>query len=400
MIRQELYLDKLIELKDHVSIKVIAGIRGIGKTTLLSLFIESLKSEGVPSENIIYINFDEHKSISNYQQLYDFISAKMTDLEEQVYLIFDEIQNVTGWEKTINAFFVGSRVDIYIAGSNAGILSKGFLRLLSDNYEMIQMQPMSINDYFNAIPDNADKDFDSVSQNYLKFGGLPITTQLQEYVDVLPTVLSGIYNTALNKDIVTRYSVRDVDLLDSINKFLANNIGKPVTFKNIINYLEKIDRSTTIYTMDNYLKMIDESGLFRRVKRFDVRARTTVNGSEKFYCADLGIGNYLLNFSDINNFAMLENLVCIDLWRKGYEVFAGKNGDMQITFVAIKNAEFIYFQVVPSIEGKVQLRKVLSPLQRIPDQYDKIILSMDQAVINNFNGIKHFNIFDFIITHN
>ena len=401
VINRELYLNQLLESKTHVSIKVITGIRSIGKTQLLLSFIESLKNEGVPAENIIYINFDENDNISNYQQLYDFVSAKMTDLEQEIYLIFDEIQNVEGWEKAVNAFFVGSRVDIYIAGSNDDILSKNFLHLLSDNYELIKMHPMTISDYLSAIPNNADKDFDSVCQNYLKFGGLPITTQLQEYVEMLPAVISGIYHNLLTKDIIAPYGVRDAKLLDLLNKFLAKNIGKPINFRKIENYFKNCGRYTTIYTMDNYLNIIDKSGLFRRVKRYDVRARTTVNGSERFYCADLGICNFLLNFADdIDTFAMLENLVCIELWRQGYEIFAGKNGDMQITFVAIKDSTFVYFQLISSIENNSQLKKALSSLQRIPDQYDKIILSADSVTTSNFNGIKHFNIFDFIISQN
>ena len=283
MVNSKLYLNELLKLKDHFSIKVITGIRGVGKTTLLSMFADYLKNEGVPSENIIYMNFDEIDEITEYKQLYESVNEKIVNLD-QSYLLFDEIQNIEGWEKTVNAFFVGSPVDIYITGSNDSILSENFLNLLSDHYELIQMQPLSFNEYLNLSSDGKSKNTESIFQNYLKFGGLPITTQIQSNIEILPILLSGLYHTTLTKDIITRYGVRDAGLLNSINKFLAKNIGKPVNFKRIEDYLSSVGRITTMYTVDHYLRMIDESGIFCRVKRYDIKTRTTVNGSERFYC--------------------------------------------------------------------------------------------------------------------
>ena len=396
VINNEMYLKKLLQFKDHFSIKVITGIRGVGKTTLLSMFAEALKENGVSDEQIISINFDEMAEIHNFQQLYEFVNEKIVYLE-QAYLLLDEIQQVKGWEKAINAFFVGSPVDIYITGSNSEILSKDFLHLLSEHYELIQMKPLPFNEYLTMVSKNETQDKETYFQQYLKFGGLPIAAKLQGKTDILPILLNGIYNTILNKDIISRYGVRDAVLLNSMNKFLAVNEGKPISLKLIGPYLENMGHVTTGYTIDNYLKMINESGLFHRVNRYDIKSKTTLNGSERFYCADLGLCNALLNFSSVEEEVLLENAVCIELWRRGYEVFAGKIGGMNITFAAFKDEQPSYFQIASSLDSKSKLRKVLYPLQRINDQYSKTILSMDRPKITDYNGIKVFNIFDFLI---
>ncbi|MBR1857900.1 MAG: ATP-binding protein [Selenomonadaceae bacterium] len=389
------YLEQLMQLKDHFSIKVITGVRGIGKTKLLSEFVKTLKEHGIPNEQIIFINFDEIENITDFQQLYEFINEKIMYLE-QAYLIFDEIQQVQGWEKAINAFFVGSPVDIYISSSNNGILSEDFLHLLSDHYELIHIYPLTFNEYLKKFSDTEKINNDSIFKYYLKYGGFPILTHTEKDSEILPTLLSGIYYTALTKDIISRYGVRDADLLDSLNRCLAENLGKAITPKVIETYLSNIGKITTGYTMDNYLKMINESGIFCRIYRYDIKSKTKVNGSERFYCADTGIYNSLMNFNSDNINATLENIVCIELWRQGYEVFVGKIGEQQVNFVAIKNSQPVYIQVIDTIDSKSKLRKMLNPLQRIPDQYNKMILSMDYPKINDYNGIKHFNIFDFI----
>ena len=309
VLNNELYLEKLIKFKDNFAVKVITGMRGVGKTTLLSMFADTLKNSGVPSEEIIYINFEENEEINDFQKLYEFVNEKIAYLE-QAYLLLDEIQHVKGWEKAINAFFVGSPVDIYVTGSNSAILSDTFLNLLSDHYEHIQMYPLSFNEYLKAIH-NKDREQDFYFHQYLKYGGLPIVTKLQGQTDIIPTLLLGMYHTILNKDIISLYGVRDASLLDSMNKFLAINTGNHITPKIIEAYLENLGQVTTIYTMDNYLQMINDAGLFYRISRYDIKAQTTLNGSERIYCADLGIRNLLLNFVDVENAIIPENIVCI-----------------------------------------------------------------------------------------
>ena len=395
MLNNEVYLKKMLELKDSFSVKVITGVRGIGKTTLLKMFADTLEKSGVPSEEIIYINFDENDTLSDFQKLYEHINEKIIYLE-QSYLLLDEIQQVEGWEKTVNAFFVGYPVDIYITSSNAKVLSETFLNLLSDHYDLIHMYPMSFNEYLKAMPDNEDKGQEFYFEQYLKYGGLPIVTKLQEQIEVLPILLSGIYNTIINKDIIALNYIRDAYLLESINKFLAINIGNPITPKIIESYLQKVNRTTTIYTMNNYLQMINDSGLFHRVARYDIKSQATLNGSEQVYCIDPGIRNALLNFSDLKNENIPENIVYIELLRRGYRIFIGKIGKSKFSFVAFKDSRPAYFQVVSQLDTKATIRKALYPLQHINDQYDKFVISMERPTIDDYNGIKVLHIFDFL----
>ena len=395
MLNNKIYLEKLLTFKDSFSVKVITGMRGIGKTTLLSMFADILEKNGVPSEEIIYINFDENEELSDFQKLYEFVNEKIIYLE-QAYLLLDEIQQVKGWEKAINAFFVGSPVDIYITSSNSRVLSETFLNLLSDHYELIQMYPLSFNEFLKMIPITENKGEEFYFSQYLKYGGLPIITKLQEKEDVFPTLLLGMYHTILNKDIISLFGVRDSSLLDIMNKFLALNIGNPIKPKIIETYLTNTDQTTTIYTMNNYLQMINDSGLFYRVARYDIKAQTTINGSEQIFFTDLGIRNVLLNFTDLENEAIPANIVYIELLRRGYKVFIGKIGESRVSFVAFKNSRPIYLQVVYKLDVKFNLRKTLYPLQRINDQYDKMVVSMTRPTINDYNGIKVLYIFDFL----
>ena len=395
MLNNKIYLEKLLTFKDSFSVKVITGMRGIGKTTLLSMFADILEKNGVLSEEIIYINFDENEELSDFQKLYEFVNEKIIYLE-QAYLLLDEIQQVKGWEKAINAFFVGSPVDIYITSSNSRVLSETFLNLLSDHYELIQMYPLSFNEFLKMIPITENKGEEFYFSQYLKYGGLPIITKLQEKEDVFPTLLLGMYHTILNKDIISLFGVRDSSLLDIMNKFLALNIGNPIKPKIIETYLTNTDQTTTIYTMNNYLQMINDSGLFYRVARYDIKAQTTINGSEQIFFTDLGIRNVLLNFTDLENEAIPANIVYIELLRRGYKVFIGKIGKSRVSFVAFKNSRPIYLQVVYKLDVKFNLRKTLYPLQRINDQYDKMVVSMTRPTINDYNGIKVLYIFDFL----
>ena len=386
MLDYTLYLDKLQKSKDNFSIKVITGMRGTGKTNLLLAFINVLKNENIPSENIIYLNFDEMKEIYNFQQLYEYVNGKIAYLE-QAYLIFDEIQRVEGWEKTINAFFVGLPVDIYIVNSNNGIISETFLNLLSEHYEEIKLQTRSFKDYIKIFSKQKEKNIENLYRQYLKYGGLPFNTQIQEKSKILPELLSGLYHKILNKDIVARYAVRDVELVDEINKCLALNIGKSITPNIIYSYLENVGKITNGYTLSNYLKMISESGLFYRVARYDIKNKEKIHGC---------IRNFLCDFKDNENKFIIENIVYLELLRRDFDIFIGKFNKSKINFVAFKDSQPFYFQAVANINDKTVLKKVLPPLRRIEGENNKIIISAEPPTIKNYNGIKIFSIFDFL----
>lgn len=391
MFFNKIYLEHLLELRDNLSIKIITGIRGIGKTSLLTQFIDNLKDEGISSEQIIYINFEEELTIFNFQQLYEFVNEKIVYLE-QAYLIFDEIHQVKGWEKAINAFFVGSPVDIYIADSNSSVISNDFLSLLGKNYEMIQMQPLKVDEYLTLESKSKDK---NRLKKYLKFGGLPNIIEYQNQSELLPKLISGIYHETLNKDIVARYAIRDVSLLDTINKCLAENIGKCITPNVIIDYLNKIGKTTTTYTMENYLQFLDESKLFHRVPRYDLKKQSKVNGSENIYCADLGIRNFLLNFNDCENPALIENLIYLELSKQNYKIFVGKFNKHKINFVALKDDKTVLIQIVDSVNDK-SFKQKISILRRIDIPSEKLVVSVESTKMNEFKNIPILDVTTFI----
>lgn len=396
--KNKIYLEKMIDLKDEMPVKVLTGLRGLGKSTLLARFSDYLEAAGVPSWQILFIQFDQpqYDYIKDYQALYNHIYEKLQGIPH-TYLLLDEIQRIPGWEKALNAFFVDAPVDIYIAGSNKGILSEEFCSLFSGNYTEIRVQPVGFRDYLAAIPDVEEEDRDFLFPGYLKYGSLPIALSLSDRQELLPLMLSGIYHTALMRDVVQKYAVRDPDLIDTMARYLASNVGIPVTAKRIHSYLSSVGRKTTGFTMDNYLQMLSDSYLFHRVRRYDIRTKSEVNGSERFYAADIGLSNMLQEFTNLKDGAMLENAVCLELLRRGYEVYAGKFGTMEVTFVAMGPEWRVYYQVVSSIQDDAVRKRVLRPLKSIPDQYEKVVLTMDRSGERDFDGIRNINIVDFLM---
>lgn len=396
--KNKIYLEKMIDLKEEFSIKVLTGVRGVGKSTLLARFSDYLRAAGVPAWQIIFLQFEQlqYNNIRDYQELYSFIYEKLQGLPH-TYLLLDEVQKIPGWEKALNAFFVDAPVDIYLAGSHAGILSKDFVKFFSGHYTEISVQPVSFSDYLKILPDVEEEDKDFLFPSYLKYGSLPVAMSLLDRTELLPLMLSGIYHTALMRDVVEKYAVRDPALIDSMARYLASSIGTPVTAKRVHDYLSSIGRKTTGFTMDNYLQMLAESYLFHRVRRYDIKAKAELNGSERFYISDIGLSNMLQGFQDLKDGPMLENVVYLELLRRGYSVYIGKLGTMEVSFVAMGPERRVYYQVVPSIQEDAVRKRVLRPLKSIPDQYEKVVLSMDRSGIRDFNGIRNVNIVDFLM---
>ena len=397
--KSETYLEKLLKLRKNDTVKVITGVRGVGKTTLLAMLERTLKAEGVPSWQIIAMDFDamQNDEIRDFHQLYDSVYERIQGVPH-AYLLLDEVHRVEGWEKAVNAFFVGAPVDVYVTGSHAGILSEDFTKLMAGRYEEFRMFPQTFRTYLEACPDAVEEDRDFIFPRCLKFGGLPVSVALAEKQELLPAMLQGIYNTALMRDVVQRYAVRDPALMDSMARFLAGTVGKPVSAKRLNDYLVSVGRKTTGYTMDNYLQMLTESNLFCRARRYDIRGKAHLNGSEKFYMADIGLSNMLRGYQDLEDGPLLENVVYLELRRRGFSVSVGKLGSMEVDFVAV-NAEGrrIYYQVEPSLQDAGVRKKALRPLKSIPDQYEKVILSMDRSDVRDFDGIRNLNIVDFLM---
>lgn len=398
MIIREKYLNKMIMLKDTEFIKVITGLRRSGKSTLMLMYKDYLLNNQVKEDNIIYINFESamYDDIKNYKDLYQFIKEKIK--KDKVYLLLDEVQNVESWEKAINSFKVDFDIDIYITGSNAYLLSSELSTLLSGRYIEIKMYPLSFKEFL-IFNNYDDMNIEDKFNEYLKYGGLPAITLIKNNDELVLSYLNDIYNSIVKKDIIDRNNLKNTTLLENIIKYLANNIGSPISSTKISNYLNsnKITPNCNHQTIDNYLNMLEKSYIIYKADRTDIKDKSVLKTLGKYYISDTGIRNIILGFRNINEGHLLENVVYLELLRRGYKVSVGKTYEYEVDFVAENPNEIIYLQVSLSIsEEKVRDREIRS-LENIKDNYEKIILTMDKTINQDFNGIKVMNIIDWLL---
>ncbi len=398
MIQRENYLKQLQAFQDQPLIKVITGMRRSGKSTLLTLWADALRAQGIGEEQVIRINFEamEFDEIRDYRTLYRWIKAKMAG-QSHVYLMLDEVQQVAHWEKAVNSLFMEGRADIYITGSNAGLLSSEISTLLSGRYVEIQVLPLSFKEYLRFLSDERRKDVDTAFRQYLKYGGLPIIPFLPQEDNPISLFLSGIYNTVLMKDIVQRNAVRDPALLDALVHFMADNVGNPISTSRVSGYLTSMGRKTSALTIDNYLRMLESAFIFHKASRYDLKGKLHLKTQEKYYIADIGLRNALLGFRNTDYGHILENIIYLELLRRGYHVSVGKIESLEVDFIAEKSNQKKYFQVSATVQDEITRQRELKPLEAIPDNYEKIILTMDRALYADFNGIRIVNIIDFLL---
>ena len=398
MIIRDTYLKRMIDAKDTELIKVITGVRRSGKSTLLLMFKEYLIKNDIGTDNIIYINFESaiYDDIKDYKDLYKFVASKIK--QGKMYLLLDEVQNVTAWEKAVNSFKVDFDIDIYITGSNAYLLSSELSTLLSGRYIEIKIYPLSFKEYL--IFNNYDKNnLEEKFNEYLKYGGLPAITLIKDNSDLVLSYLDDIYNTIVKKDIIDRNNIKDTALLENIIRYLSNNIGSPISTTKISNYLNsnKITSNSNHQTVDNYLNMLKKSFIVYKAVRTDIKSKALLKTLGKYYICDTGIRNIILGFRNINEGHLLENVVYLELLRRGYRVNIGKSGFYEVDFVAENPNVIKYYQVTQTLsDDKVKQREIRS-LENISDNYEKIILTMDKTINNDFNGIKVINIIDWLL---
>lgn len=398
MIIRDTYLKRMIDAKDTELIKVITGVRRSGKSTLLLMFKEYLIKNDISTDNIIYINFESaiYDDIKDYKDLYKFVASKIK--QGKMYLLLDEVQNVTAWEKAVNSFKVDFDIDIYITGSNAYLLSSELSTLLSGRYIEIKIYPLSFKEYL--IFNNYDKNnLEEKFNEYLKYGGLPAITLIKDNSDLVLSYLDDIYNTIVKKDIIDRNNIKDTALLENIIRYLSNNIGSPISTTKISNYLNsnKITSNSNHQTVDNYLNMLEKSFIVYKAERTDIKSKALLKTLGKYYICDTGIRNIILGFRNINEGHLLENVVYLELLRRGYRVNIGKLGFYEVDFVAENPNVIKYYQVTQTLsDDKVKQREIRS-LENISDNYEKIILTMDKTINNDFNGIKVINIIDWLL---
>ena len=398
MVIREKYLKRMIDAKDTEFIKVITGVRRSGKSTLLLMFKDYLVHHHVKEENIIYINFESamYDDIKNYKDLYQYIQKRIKD--SKVYLLLDEVQNVEAWEKAINSFKVDFDIDIYIIGSNAYLLSSELSTLLSGRYIEIKVYPLSFKEYlvFNQY-DN--QNIEDKFYEYLRYGGLPAITLIKNNDELVLSYLNDIYNTIVKKDIIDRNNIKDSSLLENIIKYLVTNIGSPISANKISDYLNsnKIVEKSNHQTIDNYLNMLEKSFIMYKADRTDIRSKSLLKTLGKYYISDTGIRNIILGFRNIDEGHLLENVVYLELLRRGYRVNIGKTNDYEVDFVAENPNDIKYFQVTKTLLSDEVKEREIRSLESINDNYEKIILTMDKPISRDYNGIKVMNIIEWLL---
>ena len=429
---RDLYLNKLIAFQDTEPVKVVTGIRRCGKSSLLKLMVQHLIEDGVPREQIVEMNFESHefKDMSS-DELYSYVKNLVVP-GKRMYLFLDEIQRVPAWEEAVNAFRVDLDCDIYITGSNAYLLSSEYATYLSGRCVEIKMLPLSFREFMDfhgfAIrestsalggtrkqvfgPNDELYDLREVFDAYLRFGGMPGIADVGLDQEKALTLLDGIYSTVVVRDILEREKRRgqrqitDPVLLRKIILFLADNIGCTVSANSIGNTLVSeglLEGGTrknapSAHTVQAYVGALLESYIFYEVKRFDIKGKEFLRTLGKYYIADIGLRNYLLGFRDRDTGHVLENIVYFELLRRGYDVAIGKVDNAEIDFVATKADEKIYVQVTESMTSEDVRRRELSPLQKVKDNYEKTVLSLDPGLETSYEGIKSLNLIDWLIS--
>ena len=398
MIIRKKYLNQLIDGKDLNLIKVIYGVCGCGKSILLLQYKDYLLANNVKEEDIIYMNFEsaEWYDINDYRSLYEYIKSKVTNKNKK-YILLDEVQNVEKWEKAVNSLLVDINSDIYITGSNAYLLSSELTTLLAGRVLTIKMYPFSFQEFIQLYPFENNEDKYEKFDKYLKYGGMPMIVNMHDNENLITNYLNDLKDVVLKKDVINRNNIKDVVFLDNLIKYMASVIGCLTTPNAIAEFMKKNGSKISNETVDNYLKMLENAYFIYRVPRFELKGKQLLKTQGKYYFIDNGLKNIINGISSYDSGSSYENLIYIELLRRGYEVYVGQYNDIEIDFIAIKPNERVYYQVSRSImDEKVEEREKKS-LLAINDNYKKVILTMDNVKNKQIDGIEVINIIDFLM---
>lgn len=393
LIERAEYLEKLKKWKDKDLIKVVTGIRRCGKSTLYSLYIKYLEECGVDSDHIISINLESlDYDFENYRELYNYVKEKIKD-NNKYYVFLDEVQNLKEFQRAVDGLYIMKNVDVYITGSNAFLLSGELATLLSGRYIEIKMLPLSFKEYRDYYNTSGDE---KLYLKYINNSSFPYALKLNDEAEV-DDYLEGIYNTIIIKDIVSRKKISDTGMLKSITEFLFSSVGSVMSVKKIADTLTSNGRKISVHTVESYLESLTESYIFNRVSRYDIKGKQYLETGEKYYATDVTMRYALLGRKNIDVGHILENIVYLELFRRGYKVFVGKIGDNEIDFVAENKEGKQYYQVAYTTREKSTLERELTPLQKINDHYPKYILTMDVDPIVDYDGIRKMNVLDWLL---
>ena len=397
MIKRKEYLNWLIRWREQQLIKVITGVRRCGKSTLFSLYIDYLKETGVSEEQIISINLEDvdNEHLLNYKALHTYVKDRLCK-DKYTYVFIDEVQQCPGFEKAVDSLFIKKNVDVYITGSNAHMLSGELATLLSGRYVEIRMLPLSFAEYLDF--EGAEDHIKAKFNDYLHFGSFPYVAMLKKDKTVIRNYIDGIYNTILIKDVAKREGISDISVLESIVKFLSGSIGSPISTKKISDTINSSGRKISVNTVERYMRALCDSFLFYKVDRFDIKGRQTLKTLGKYYIVDTGLRDMLVSSSSEDLGHLLENIVYLELIRRGYKVNIGKLAEKEVDFVADNVEGITYFQVSASTLDENTLKRELEPLQKISDNYPKFLLTLDEYMPNaNYEGIRKMSVIDWLL---
>lgn len=389
-ITRDLYLDQLKAFKDKKLIKVITGIRRCGKSTLLDLFGQYLMDSGISEEQIIRINFEDYDYIElrDPKKLYQYVKKRLVS-KRKSYVFFDEIQHVTDFPDVVNSLHIKPHVDVYVTGSNAYMLSHEIATLMSGRCVEISMLPLSFKEYVAGTGgrENLPKKY----ADYIAFSSFPYALEMEGEAERMD-YLNGIYSTIVLKDIVSRYKVADVNMLESVVRFAADNIGNVLSTKRIADTMTSAGRKMDVKTVEKYLAYLQESFVLYKADRYNIRGMQYLKTLEKYYLVDMGLRRLLLGSRNFDVGRILENIVYLELIRRKYKVYVGKIDSLEVDFVAMGNKGPIYYQVAATVRDEATLKRELASLQKINDQYPKYLLTLDEDPDADYNGIRRINV--------
>ena len=395
MIIREEYLKKLFTYMDAPIIKILAGIRRCGKSTILEMLHKELISKGIDKNNIICKRYTSFEIDDCYtaKYMYNDIKKEMIN-DNKYYLLLDEVQEIDGWEKAINSLLEDTNADIYVTGSNSKLMSSEISTYLTGRYVLIPVYPLSFKEYLD-FKSSSTKSKKDLLNEYIKFGGFPIVALGNYDEQSAYQIVEGIYNSVVINDIALTNNLVNFDLFNRVVKFIIENVGKSFSANSIVKFLKSEGRALSVESIYNYLEWLEKAFVIYRCRRYDLQGKSVLKTQEKFYLADQSLKYCIMGFNPKSIASMLENIVYFELKRRGYEVYIGKLGTKEIDFVAIKRDERIYVQVCRTLPENSD--REIGNLLTIKDQYPKYVVTLDELSTGNVNGVKIIHLFDFLL---
>lgn len=402
MIERQIYIEQLKDFIDKPQVKILTGVRRSGKSSVMLLLKNELLKRSVTPEQIIYINLESFafSELKNAKALYQHVSEQSIKGKKS-YLLIDEIQEVTDWEKAINAFLVDLNIDIYLTGSNAHLLSSDLATHLAGRYVEIPVYTLSFSEYLQFKNHYSPQDKQTLKESfltYLRLGGFPVLHTANYTEASAYKVIYDIYSSVILRDTVQRYNIRDVELLERVIKYAFDNIGNTFSGKNVADYFKSQQRKIDMNTVYNYLSALEGAFILYRTPRYDIKGKEILKTQEKFYLSDVGLLYATMGFRDSKINGILENIVFLELKRRDYQVYVGKIDLKEIDFIAEKQGQKVYVQVAYKLESQATVEREFSQLIEIEDQHPKFVVTMDDFWRESIEGVKHLYITDFLLS--